>query len=74
MSCDPQTHRMIALASRGKTRVMRLGQNRACDITFDEVLAMAQFCDLFLVDHPGPLTRGEPDLTLNPTPEMETSE
>ena len=39
MSSDPTTHRMIALASRGKTRVMRQGETRACDVTYDEVLA-----------------------------------
>lgn len=71
MQTDPHIHRMIALASRGKTRVTRQGQSRVCDVTFDEVLAMAEFCDLFLADYPGPLTKGEPDLTLIPNPEME---
>jgi hypothetical protein len=61
------------LASRAKTRVKVQGKRGMTDATEDEVRAMAFFCDLFLADYSGPLTKGEPDLTLTPNLELETT-
>ena len=70
---NPKVHRMIALASRAKTRVKVQGKRGLTDATEDEVRAMAFICDLFLADYTDPLTKGEPDLTLAPNPELETA-
>lgn len=71
VSVDPEVHRMIALASRAKTRIKENGKRGLTDATEDEVFALAFFCNLFLADYTGPLTKGEPDLTHIPNPEME---
>jgi hypothetical protein len=70
---DPKIHRMVVLASRAKTRVKEQGKRGLTDASEEEVWAMAFFCDLFLADYTGPLTKGEPDLPLIPTPEVETT-
>lgn len=68
---DTETHRMIVLAARGKTRVMKQGNNGATSVTHEEIVAMAWFCNAFLEDYPGTLTHGEPNLNLVPIPEQE---
>ncbi|KQI69400.1 hypothetical protein AN189_02975 [Loktanella sp. 3ANDIMAR09] len=62
--------RIVALASRAKTKVKQRGKRGVLDLTEDESFALAYVADVFLADYTGPLTRGEPDLNL--IPELET--
>lgn len=64
--------RMVALASRAKTKVKEYGHRAVCDLSADETLALAFIADLFLADYSGPLTRGEP-IIINPQHELETT-
>lgn len=67
-----QTHRLVHLAARAKTKVETQGMRGLTNLSQDEVFAMAFVCDLFLEDYEGPLTRGEPVTTPNPKTEQET--
>lgn len=73
MRHNPKVHRVAGLASRAKTRIKVYGKRGLTDASEEEIRAMAEFLDLFLEDYPGPLTPGEPDLALKPTPELENA-
>lgn len=67
VNVDPEVARMVSLASRAKTRIKAMGgnmlQRAQTDVTTDEIMAMAEFCDLFLEDHPDALKKGDPDIS-----------
>lgn len=65
MSCV-ETKRQMQLASRAKTKVKKQGHRGICDLSFDEIRALAFIADIFLVDYEGPLIRGDPDPDLPP--------
>jgi len=65
MSCA-ETTRQMQLASRAKTKVKKYGHRGICDLSFDEIRALAFIVDILLVDYEGPLIRGDPDPDLPP--------
>lgn len=71
---DLEIDRMIVLASRAKTKVKQRGTRGICDLSFDEIRALAFIADVFLADYHGPLTRGDPNPAhQRPTQELETA-
>ncbi len=64
--------KMAVLAVRAKTKVKQRGTRGVCDLSFDEIYAMAFVLDAFFVDYDGPLTRGDPAHS-TPTQELETA-
>lgn len=73
MSSD-DIKRQMQLASRAKTKVKKQGHRGICDLSFDEISALAFIADLFLVDYEGPLIRGDPDPDQPPPTQTENTQ